>query len=71
MEGFRRFADWFFDGLLVDWTVFSRIRDSQDSVARVRDQADEALARLEELRIAREEKRGELGEKMDQAVAGA
>lgn len=70
MDGFLRFADWFFDGLLVDWTVLSRIHDSQDSVARVRDQVDEALARLEELKIAREKKRNVLKEKMDQAVAG-
>lgn len=70
MDGFLRFADWFFDGLLVDWTVLSHIHDSQESVSRVRDQVDEALSQLEELQRTREEKRCELEEKMDQAVAG-
>lgn len=71
MDGFLRFADWFFDGLLVDWTVLSRIHDSQASVSRVKEQVRDALARLEELRRVREDKQGELEERMDHVVAGA
>ena len=71
MDGFLRFADWFFDGLLVDWTVLSRIHDSKASVFRVKEQVGDALIRLDELRRVREEKRGELEERMDHVVAGA
>ena len=71
MDGFLRFADWFFDGLLVDWTVLSRIHDSQASVSRVKEQVSDALSRLDELRRVREDKQGELEERMDHVVAGA
>ena len=71
MDGFLRFADWFFDGLLVDWTVLSHIHDSQASVSRVKEQMSDALARLDELRRVRVDKQGELEERMDHVVAGA
>jgi len=71
MDGFLRFADWFFDGLLVDWTVLSHIHDSQASVSRVKEQMSDALAQLDELRRVREEKQDALEEKMNDTVAGA
>ena len=71
MDGFLRFADWFFDGLLVDWTVLSRIHDSQASVSHVKEQVNEALTKLDELRRVRVDKQGELEERMDHVVAGA
>ena len=71
MDGFLRFADWFFDGLLVDWTVLSHIHDSQASVSRVKEQMSDALARLDELRRVRVDKQGELEERMDHVIDGA
>lgn len=34
VDGFTRFADYFFDGLIVDWVVQSKINDSLGSVQR-------------------------------------
>lgn len=49
VDGFLRFADYFFDGLFVDWTVRGQIRDSQDSVYKVRSQIDAAINKLRQL----------------------
>ena len=54
VDGILRFADFFFDGLIADWTVLSRIHDSQASVSQVEEQVSSALSRLESLRRSRE-----------------
>ncbi len=54
VEGFLRFADYFFDGLIADWSVLNRIRDSRESVAEVRRQVRTALRKLSELKTARQ-----------------
>jgi len=46
MEGFVRFADYFFDGLFVDWMVRDRIHQSQQSVYQVESQIGTVLQRL-------------------------
>lgn len=43
IEGFLRFADWFFDGLFADWSVLNRIHDSQNSIRKVKEQVMMAL----------------------------
>jgi hypothetical protein len=53
VDGFLRFADYFFDGLIADWSVLNRIRDSQDSVYRVGQQVGDALSKLQTLREVR------------------
>ncbi|HYF96213.1 MAG TPA: hypothetical protein VD969_28730 [Symbiobacteriaceae bacterium] len=40
---FATFADFFFDGLIADWIVQSRINDSRESARRARDQVGELL----------------------------
>lgn len=47
IEGFLKFADFFFDGLFADWAVLDRIHDAQGQVRQTRDQIDGVLARLE------------------------
>lgn len=49
VDGFLRFADYFFDGLFADWTVLKRIGESKEQVLQVKRQLDEAIDRLEEL----------------------
>ncbi len=44
-EGLR-FADWFFDGLFVDWTVLSRIQESKESLSPSRYQVENMLTEL-------------------------
>jgi len=49
IDGFTRFADIFFDGLIIDWVVQSRIHDSQDSVNEVRSQVSGVLNKLDRM----------------------
>lgn len=44
--GFAKFADFFFDGLIADFFMQSKINDSRDSVIRVRAQVQGVLAKL-------------------------
>ena len=46
LEGFERFADYFFDGWIVDWMVADRIRQSQRQMSDVLLKIDGALSRL-------------------------
>ena len=50
MDDFLGFADWFFDGLLADLLVQSRIREAQAKVDAAIEQVHLALARLDEAR---------------------
>ncbi len=49
IEGFAKFADFFFDGLISDWVVQSRINDSLDSVQRVKVEVKNVLRKLEQM----------------------
>lgn len=44
--GFGKFADFFFDGLIADWCMQSRIHDSQDSVENVKAQVQMVMTKL-------------------------
>ncbi|NLL62799.1 MAG: hypothetical protein GX241_00935, partial [Ruminococcaceae bacterium] len=44
---FVKFADFFFDGLISDWIVQSRIHDSQESVNNVRRDVNNVLDKPE------------------------
>ena len=46
IDGFLRFADYFFDGLFVDWTVGNRIKQSRSSVSDTRKQITRTLDQL-------------------------
>jgi len=64
MDGFTRFADWFFDGFFVDWTVLSRIQESQNSLKQTERQVQRVMDQLKRMKkeIARAQDRlsGEL-----------
>lgn len=45
-DGFGKFADFFFDGLIADWCMQSRIAESKDSFENVRSQVNSVLAKL-------------------------
>jgi chromosome segregation ATPase len=49
IDGFLRFADYFFDGLFADWAVGDKISESQSSVQKVKGQISSALSRLENM----------------------
>ena len=46
VDGFLRFADYFFDGLFADWAVGDRISESQSSVMSVRYKIEQAINKL-------------------------
>ncbi len=50
IDGFTKFADFFFDGLIADWVVQSKIHDSQASVAKVEREVHNVMAKLSELK---------------------
>ncbi len=56
IEGFAKFADFFFDGLISDWVVQSRIHDSMDSVQRVKEEVSSVLRKLEQMQAGMESK---------------
>lgn len=47
IDGFLRFADYFFDGLFADWAVGDKISEAQSSVQKVKVQISSALSKLE------------------------
>ena len=46
VDGFLRFADYFFDNLFTDWAVMDRIRQSENQVVSTMRQLDSILQRL-------------------------
>lgn len=47
VDGFLRFADYFWDGLFADWAVQSKIGQSQEQVRQVQEQIRSLLAKLQ------------------------
>lgn len=47
IDGFLRFADYFFDGLFADWAVGNQISESLSAVKKVKSQIRSALSKLE------------------------
>lgn len=45
-DGFGKFADFFFDGLIADWCMQTRISESKDSFEDVKSQVNNVLAKL-------------------------
>lgn len=71
VDDFLRFADWFFDGLFVDWTVQERIHDAQDQVDGTVQKIQETLRRLETMGAALDSKGQALQSELDSLVLSA
>ena len=52
LNGFLRFADYFFDGLFVDWSVMGRISKAQTEVKNVKNQINTLLDKLNRAAIS-------------------
>jgi len=48
-DGFAKFADFFFDGLIADWFMQSKIHNSQESVSQVKNQVFGVIHKLNQL----------------------
>lgn len=55
IDGFTRFADYFFDGLLADWTVKDQISQSQQQVLQTRNQIGSIINQLNKMQTTTEQ----------------
>lgn len=71
IEGFLRFADYFFDGLFADWAVLDQIGQAQAQVEATLDQIGSVLTRLEELLASAAGEHDRLKTELEQLIADA
>lgn len=48
-DGFGKFADFFFDGLIADWFMQSKINNSYESVSKVKNQVESTIHKLQQI----------------------
>lgn len=70
-DGFGKFADFFFDGLIADWCMQSRITESAGSIENVRRQVNGALAKLSSMAGIESARREEIQRKMNELIIRA
>ena len=68
VDGFLRFADYFFDGLFADWAVGDRISESQSSVMSVRYKIEQAMNKLTSMDQAADKQIAALKAKIEELV---
>ena len=71
VDGFLRFADYFFDGLFVDWAVMDKISQSQEHVQSTLRQIESVLARLNSTMRAVEQEQTQVKNKLDALILNA
>lgn len=71
VDGFLRFADYFFDGLFVDWMVMDQISQSQSQVQHTRNQIEQVLSRLDCMMSTVEQEQTQVKNKLDALVLSA
>lgn len=69
--GFAKFADFFFDGLIADWFMQSRIQNSHESVSQVRSQVEGVLSKLGRLEAQEASNIGKLEKEMNELITKA
>jgi hypothetical protein len=70
-DGFGKFADFFFDGLIADWFMQSNIHESQESVSNVSYQVSGILEKLNDLQSQASNERKMWKEKLDALIVNA
>ncbi len=70
ISGFSKFADFFFDGLISDWFMQSKINATQDSVSKSYRQVSDVMDKLRGLKTAEEKVIGGLKAELDRLVMG-
>jgi len=68
VDGFLRFADYFFDGLFADWAVMDKISKSQDQVQKTRNQISSVLSRLDTMLHTVQQEQTQLKSRYDAIV---
>lgn len=70
-DGFLRFADYFFDGLIADWTVLSRIHSSQERVQELHEQIANILSILTDKKTVHIHEKASIKNEINKMVAMA
>lgn len=68
IDGFLRFADYFFDGLFADWAVGDRISQSQSSVSDTKNQINRMLDKLRSMESAADTQIADLKAEREQLI---
>ena len=71
VDGFLRFADYFFDGLFADWAVLDKINQSQSQVQNTKSQIASVLSRLDSMMRTLEQEQVQIKSKLDTLVRDA
>ena len=71
IDGFLRFADYFFDGLFADWAVMDRIQQAKSQVSDTRAQIVFVLDRLDRMGRETEKTRAQCKAKLDALIVQA
>ncbi|MDD3138334.1 MAG: hypothetical protein PHX08_05095 [Lachnospiraceae bacterium] len=70
-DGFGKFADFFFDGLIADWCMQSRIEDSLGSVQNMKEQVEAVLLKLKNMESIEKVRMGEIMKEINQLIIEA
>ena len=71
IDGFLRFADYFFDGLFADWAVADRISESMGAVQKTRNQIGHLVDKLTKMKEDAERREKRLRDRADAIVLEA
>lgn len=71
IDGFLRFADYFFDGLFADWAVGDKISQSQKSVSSTKGQINKMLGKLDELERGADTELASLKQQFEELIVHA
>ena len=71
VDGFLRFADYFFDGLFADWAVMNRISASKGQVQQTKYQIESVLTRLDSMIYSANRELTESRAKLDDLILRA
>ena len=71
IDGFLRFADYFFDGLFADWAVGDKISQSMSSVSSTKSQINRTLSRLNDMEKATDRSIVSLKQQLDELIVNS
>jgi len=71
IDGFIRFADYFFDGILVDWAVKDRIHRSISEIRQIQSSIKSTLTYLTNMQISADGRLQEIRKEIESLVLGA
>ena len=71
IDGFLRFADYFFDGLFADWAVGDKISQSRNSVSSAKSQISRTLDKLNEMEKAADRGIASVKQQLDELIVNS